>query len=324
MSASQAILLVQLGTPDEATPEAVRRYLKEFLGDPHVVDINRFLWFIILNCFILPFRPQKSAALYQRLFQEHGPILRTLTHSLSQKLQDKYRSQGIDVIYAMRYGTPSLSSRLKELSLQYQNILVVPLFPQYSNTTTGSIIDRVNEILPELSPKPHIDFIQSYSEEDIYLDCLAQSINQHLDKQKEQPERLLLSYHGIPERYVAQGDPYHLMCLETTERLRPRLNIEPQLVKHCYQSRFGKEPWLQPYTDEVITSLGQQGVKKIAAACPAFSMDCLETLDEIGVESAQVFKENGGESLELIPCLNDQEIWVDGLFTIIEAQRLKN
>lgn len=316
------ILLVQLGTPDEATPEAVRRYLREFLSDRHVVDLNPVLWFFILNFIILTFRPKKSALLYERLFSTYGPVLRTYSKSLATKLAAHFDPKTLPIEYGMRYGNPTLQGALEKLQHHHgcTHILVVPLFPQYSNTTTGSVKDRVHELLQKQSIKPRVSFIQDFYNHPLYIDAVVQLIEQGLKTRHKPAEKLVLSYHGIPQRYVNEGDPYACMCMDTTDLIKAKLNFPKEDIIHCYQSRFGKEPWLQPYTDVTIKSLADAGVREISVACPAFTMDCLETLDEIAIENQHLFREHGGENLQLISCLNDHDLWVQNFAKIIHEQ----
>lgn len=320
VSLKTGLLFVQLGTPDEATPQALKRYLKEFLSDSHVVETCPFMWWLILNGIILRTRPAKSAKLYERLFNNYGPVLLTYTKSLTEKIQKHFDSNNLVFDFAMRYGNPSMKSVIEKMVYQdkCERLYVVPLFPQYSNSTTGSVYDKVFEIIESIRHKPLVEFIPSYYNHPLYIESLATDINNELKASNNKPEKLILSYHGIPVRYVNRGDPYDDHCKKTTELLLPKIDFPSENILHCYQSRFGKEPWLQPYTDVTVESLGDQGVKNISVACPAFTMDCLETLDEIGVENLEAFKEHGGENLELVSCLNDKDHWVENLAKIIQ------
>lgn len=318
------VILVQLGTPDEPTPKAVRRYLKEFLSDRHVVDVNPILWFFILNFIILRTRPKKSAALYQRLFDTYGPVLRIYTKSLTEKISQEFAIEQNNMIirYGMRYGNPSLKSVLREMIDQDKctNFLIVPLFPQHSNTTTGSINDLVMKEISKLRDKPTIRFMPTYHQSPGYIKSICHLLEECLKDRKNSPDKILLSYHGIPKRYAKMGDPYKKHCEETTELIKQQLNFPQDNILHTYQSRFGKEPWLQPYTDETLISLAQLGMKDVMIACPAFTMDCLETLDEIAVENQKLFLHHGGERLQLVSCLNDDDFWVKNLKQLIENE----
>lgn len=322
VSLKTGILFVQLGTPDEATPQALKRYLKEFLSDPHVVETCPFMWWLILNGIILRTRPAKSAKLYERLFNNYGPILLTYTQSLIQKIQKEFDDSNLCFDFAMRYGNPSMQSVIEKMVYKdkCERLFVVPLFPQYSNSTTGSVYDKVFDIIKTIRHKPQIEFLSPFYAHPLYIESLAKDINDKLKSEKTPPEKLILSYHGIPVRYVNRGDPYDDHCQRTTQRLIPQINFPKENIIHCYQSRFGKEPWLQPYTDQTVEQFGDEGIKNVLVACPAFTMDCLETLDEIGVENLEAFKEHGGERLELVSCLNDKDHWIKNFAQIIKDQ----
>lgn len=343
------VLLAQLGTPAVPTPAAVRSYLKEFLSDRRVVEINPVLWFFILNGIILNTRPKKSAALYQRMFENYGPVLQTYTRSLTAKIQGRFaaaRSAAaptapsapasvapaasatpagavqILVRSGMRYGTPALKTVLRELVEKdgCERILLVPLYPQYCASTSGSTYDAVFGELLKMRHIPSLRVMPPYHTTSAYLDSVAHLTNEVLLRRPRPPERVILSYHGIPQRYVAAGDPYAAHCEATTAGLKSRLNFPVERILHTYQSRFGKEPWLTPYTDETIKNLASAGVKDLLVACPGFTMDCLETIDEIGVENRHVFSGAGGERLQLVSCLNDHPVWVEALSGLIQNE----
>lgn len=320
------ILLVQLGTPDEPTPEAVRRYLKEFLWDPRIVDVNRLWWFFILNFIILNTRPEKTAALYERVHTEYGPLLRIYSKSLTRKIQEKFalEHQNTIVRYGMRYGNPSLKSVLDTMihDDHCDRLLIVPLFPQYSSATTGSIYEAVFRHLQKKRWIPTVSFLAPFYQEDVYVNGVARLIKEALEKRDAPPERILLSYHGLPQRHVKNGDPYACMCLDTTDAIKLKLNFPADKILHTYQSRFGKEEWLKPYTDETIEKLAKEGIRDILVSCPAFTMDCLETIEEIGDHNTKLFLQNGGKRLQLVSCLNDHDFWVDGLFSIIDPDKM--
>lgn len=312
------IVLVQLGTPDEATPEAVRRYLREFLSDPHVVEANRVLWFFILNGIILTFRPKKSALLYERLFSTYGPVLKTYSTSLTKKMTPALKNAGVhSVSYAMRYGNPSLKTHLQEIARECTHLLVVPLFPQYSNSTTGSVQDLVQEELAKMRFKPTVRFMPPFYNTPEFIHGVARLMNEALQKRATPPDRILMSYHGIPKRYSDLGDPYGEMCKISTDLISLQLNYPKDKILHVYQSRFGKEPWLTPYLDETIEELAKSGVKDLVIASPAFTMDCLETLDEIGYETRKKFLALGGSRLELVSCLNDHDFWAESFSALL-------
>jgi ferrochelatase len=314
------VLLAQLGTPAAPTPEAVRKYLKEFLSDRRVVEINPVLWFFTLNGIILNTRPQKSAALYQRMFENYGPVLATYTQSLTQKLQAALPQ--VVMRSGMRYGKPSLREVLRGMVAEAGcgRILLVPLYPQYCASTSGSTYDAVFGELLKMRVVPTLRVMPPYHDTSAYLGSVARLIGEVLERRERPPERLILSYHGIPQRYVAAGDPYAAQCEATTAGLKSCLQFPPEKILHTYQSRFGKEPWLSPYTDETIKSLAATGVKDLLVACPGFTMDCLETIDEIGVENRHVFTGAGGERLQLVSCLNDHPVWVAALTGLIQNE----
>lgn len=316
------VLLVQLGTPDEATPKFLKKYLKEFLSDPRVVEVNRAFWFLLLRGVILQTRPKKSALLYQRLFENYGPLLRIYSESLVKQLQTRYPQTEVIVRYGMRYGNPNVTEIMRDLieKQRCDRLLVVPLYPQYSAATTASTYDAIFTELLKKRWIPSLRIMPPYFDKDPYINSVADLVNDDLAKRTKPPQKILLSYHGIPERYVNNGDPYACMCMTTTDLLKAKLHFPAADVLHCYQSRFGKEPWLQPYTDETIKALAKEGVKDVMVVCPGFSMDCLETVDEIGVENQKIFIENGGEHLQLVSCLNDHPSWVRALFELIENE----
>lgn len=319
------VLLAQLGTPAAPTAAAVRPYLREFLGDPRVIETNRLLWWLILNGLVLPRRPKRSARLYKRIWRPDGSPLDVLTQEQTNGVgaRLKARYQEIEIIYGMRYGEPSLKSAIDQLVAKgCSRILLFPMYPQYSAVTTGSTYDVVFAHLLKRRWVPTLKVAQPYYRHGLYLRALAATINDGLAAASAggPVDRLIFSYHGIPERYVKMGDPYCCQCTETTHAVLPLLQIAPQQVIHTYQSRFGREPWLVPYTDETIAKLARDGVRRIAVACPGFTADCLETLDEIGNEAREQFKHLGGEELHLIPCLNDHPVWLDALEELIREE----
>lgn len=317
------ILLAQLGTPDEPTPAALRRYLKEFLSDRRVIEINRVLWWFILRLFVLTRRPAASAKLYQRIWTDKGSPLKLITERQVAGLEERLRSYAVpvEVRYGMRYGQPSLDQAIDELiEAGCGRILLFPLYPQYAAATTGSTYDAVFSKLLKSRWVPTLKVVEPYYVHHAYIDALAARITDTWENQAEAPERLIISYHGVPVEYVTKGDPYCCMCTETTAALRRVLPIPSELIVQTYQSRFGRAPWLQPYTDETLERLAESGVKRVVVTCPGFVTDCLETLDEIGNEGEALFKDKGGESLTLVPCLNDHRTWLDGVFEIVASE----
>lgn len=319
------ILLTNLGTPDAPTKAALRSYLKEFLWDPRVVEQPRWLWWLILNGIILNTRPAKSAALYKKIWTSKGSPLLTTGHAQRDKLQSALRRQlgeSLHVELAMRYGKPSVRSGLEALRQKNCNhIIVLPLYPQYSATTTGSTFDAVANALSSWRRVPQLSFIDSYHDHPAYIEALAESIRTHW-RQHGQSERLLMSYHGIPESYFSSGDPYPCHCRKTTRLVRESLGLDEAAAQLAFQSRFGKDPWVQPYTDETLKSWGKDGVASVDVVCPGFATDCLETLEEIAIENRSTFLEAGGKKYHYIPALNDSDAHIRMLVEIVQS-RLK-
>ncbi|MGA7615763.1 MAG: ferrochelatase [Thermoanaerobaculia bacterium] len=319
------ILLGQLGTPDAPTTGAVRRYLREFLGDPRVVEINRVLWWFILNGVILVRRPPMSAALYRNVWTPEGsPLLlntKRQAAGLQAGLKDAAPDAEVRVEVAMRYGTPSTASAIETLSAWgADRILLFPMYPQYSAPTTGSTYDAVFAELPKRRFVPTLRVVPPYYEHPGYIGALAASIRERLAKMDQRPQKILLSFHGIPQRYARMGDPYPEQCQATVRALASEMkwNADDYLV--TFQSRFGKEPWLQPYTDQTLMSLGKEGVERILVVCPGFTSDCLETIDEIGNLGREQFAGGGGKSLELVPCLNHRPRWIEAMTSIAAGE----
>ncbi len=306
------ILLVNLGTPDAPTTSAVRRYLAEFLWDPRIIEQPRWLWWLILHGIILRIRPARSARAYRKVWTEDGSPLQSGTLALANAMQ-KTMPGRVKVRHAMRYGNPSIAEALKELAEGgMQRLLVLPLFPQFSATTAASVLDALGTELREWRCPPELRFINDYHDDPAHIDALARSVERHW-KANGRGERLLLSFHGIPERYVRNGDPYRAQCEATAALLRERLGMDRESLIVCFQSRVGREPWLSPYTDKMLDALPAQGVKRIDVICPGFSIDCLETLEEIAIEGRRRFLAAGGERFDYIPSLNDSDEQVSSL-----------
>jgi len=317
------VLVAQLGTPDEPTPSALRRYLRQFLSDPRVIEVPRILWLFVLNAIVLVTRPRRSARLYRRIWREDGSPLLKITERQTALVREELQQihPSIEVEFGMRYGKPSLESGIDALIERgCSRILLFPMYPQYAAPTTASTCDAVFPHLLKRRWVPSLRVAEPYYRHPLYVQALATTINEFYARAEVQPERLVLSYHGIPEKYVTKGDPYCCQCTETTRALLPRLEISGEEVIHTFQSRFGRDPWLTPYTDETIEHLGKSGVKHLAVACPGFTADCLETLDEIGNEALEEFQEHGGQTLKLIPCLNDHPAWIKAMARIIEGE----
>ncbi|UTW46298.1 ferrochelatase [bacterium SCSIO 12696] len=318
------VLLNNLGTPDAPTSGALRRYLKQFLSDPRVVEIPRLLWWLILNLFILPLRPRSSAKLYQQIWTEAGsPLLdisKRQADALQASLNERCGENRVKVVLGMRYGNPSVASALAELAKHnVRRLVVLPLYPQYSGSTTGSTFDEVSRQLSRYRWVPDFHFIGGYHSHEAYIDALCQSIQAHV-QEHGMPQRLVFSYHGTPQRYLEQGDPYYCFCLQTTRLVRERLGYDESQILTTFQSRFGKAPWLQPYTDKTLESLPEQGITDVAVICPGFSSDCLETLEEIEGENFHAFITAGGKQFQYIPCLNDSPGHIEMMARLIEER----
>jgi len=303
------VLLVNLGTPDSTGYWAMRRYLKEFLSDRRVIEENPLKWWLVLNLIILTVRPGRKGRDYDKIWnrERNESPLKTITRSQSDKLDEMLEKfdKRIRVDWAMRYGNPSIRSRLEALTAQdCERILIVPLYPQYAAATTATVCDEVFRALTDMRFQPTLRVAAPYYAEPVYIDALAGSLNVALGKVPFKPEVIVASYHGMPEDYVAKGDPYLKQCGETTALLRKRLKVDDQLVM-TFQSRFGTAEWLKPYTDATVKSLAERGVKNLAVITPGFSSDCLETLEEIAMENAEIFRHAGGKNFAAIPCLND-------------------
>ena len=304
------VLLVNLGTPDSTGYWAVRRYLKEFLSDRRVIEENRLKWWLVLNLVILTVRPGRKGRDYDKIWnrERNESPLKTITRSQSDKLDEMMEKfdKRIRVDWAMRYGNPSIGSRLEALAAQNcERILVVPLYPQYAAPTTATVCDEVFRVLTRMRFQPTIRVAAPYFAEPAYIDALATSINAALAKLAFKPDVIVASYHGMPEDYVAKGDPYQQQCGETTVLLRKKLKLDDERLIMTFQSRFGTAEWIKPYTDATVKSLAERGVKNIAVVTPGFSADCLETLEEIAMENADIFRHAGGENFAAVPCLND-------------------
>lgn len=306
----RAVIIMNLGTPAAPTAKAVRAFLKEFLSDPRVVEVPRPIWWCILNFVILPFRSPKVAKAYHSIWQNGGSPLRIITESQQQKLQllltDKLAAD-VTVRHAMTYSGPSLETVVGELEAQgFEEFVLLPLYPQYSATTTGSIFDQLAELNARRRNIPQIHLIKHYHQHPLYIEALANSVRSHW-QQHGQGQRLVMSFHGIPQRNVDLGDPYYEHCLSTARLLAQALNLQESQWIMSFQSRLGRAQWLQPYTSETLQKLARESVSHVDVICPAFSADCLETLEEMEEENKQVFIDAGGKQYGLIPCLNDSD-----------------
>jgi ferrochelatase len=316
-----AVVLVNLGTPDAPTWFAVRRYLKQFLSDPRVVEIPRLLWWCILNLVILPFRSGKSAKKYDTIWTADGSPLKVNTHKQVQLLRNLLRERGHDslkVTMAMRYGSPALPEVLDQLKAEgCERIAILPAYPQYSGTTTASIFDAVFSHYAQVRNIPELRLVKNYHDHEGYIDALHDSVLAYWD-QHGRGDKLVLSFHGVPKRTLELGDPYHCECMKTARLLATKLRLAPSDYVVTFQSRFGKAEWLQPYTEPTVVGLAAEGVQRIDVICPGFTSDCLETLEEVALEVKHAFHAAGGQDFHYIACLNDQPSWILGLAEITE------
>lgn len=310
------VLITNLGTPDAPTPGALRRYLKEFLSDPRVVEFPRALWWLILNGIILNIRPRRSAAAYKSVWTKEGSPLALYTAKQCKKVKAKLQeSYGDDLVVAwgMRYGNPSIGKALEELLAEgARKILVLPMYPQYSGSTTGSTFDALAKDFTNRRWIPELRFVNCYHDFPPYIHALAKSIREHWDEHGR-ADRIVFSYHGVPLRYLHNGDPYHCQCHVTSRLLAEDLGLKEGEYLTTFQSRFGREPWLQPYTDETLKALPEKGVKSVQVVCPGFSADCLETIEEIDMENREYFLGAGGERFEYIPALNASDEHIEAI-----------
>ena len=316
------ILVAQLGTPDAPTTPAVRTYLRQFLSDRRVVDLHRAVWLPILHGIVLRTRPAKSAELYRKVWAEDGSPLLNITRKQAVGLQQRIAADaGVRVEVAMRYGNPSTRVALdKLLTWGASRILLFPMYPQYSAATTGSTYDEVFDELKALRSIPALRVVPPYFEDASYIDVLAQSVRDRMARLTAKPDKILLSFHGIPQRYALLGDPYPEHCLATARRLAEAMTWTNNDYVVTFQSRFGSEPWLQPYTDETLKALGKQGLKNVLVLCPGFTADCLETIDEIGNLGHEQFRSTGGDALHLVECVNDRADWLDAMSAIARRE----
>jgi len=318
------VLLVNLGTPDATSYWPMRRYLKEFLSDRRVIETNRVLWWFILNGVVLVRRPFASGEKYRSIWNEekNESPLRTITGSQAEKVAAAFASQHqIAIDWAMRYGSPSIASRIEALTEQgCDRLLVFPLYPQYSASTTATVNDKAFEALLTMRAQPALRTVPAYPDDPVYIEALAQSIRTHLANLDFKPEVILASFHGLPQSYVDKGDPYQAQCKVTADALRKVLGFDKKKFRLTFQSRFGAAEWLKPYTDKTVEALASEGVKRIAILTPGFVADCVETLEEIAQENKEIFLEHGGEKFSFIPCLNDSDAGIGVLTHVIKRE----
>ena len=314
------VLLVNLGTPDSTSWWDIRKYLKEFLSDKRVIEVNPILWQIILNLFILNLRPSKTAKAYKEIWMTdiNESPLRYYTKQQTQKLKKKFNNQNIIIDYAMRYGNPSIKSRLQKLQSEgCENIILFPLYPQYAAATTATVCDEVYRSLIKMRWQPSLQVIPHYESNEDYINGLVNSIKKKLSEISWKPDLIVASYHGIPQKYFDKGDPYHCYCQKTSRLIKEKFNEIP--IETTFQSRFGPEEWLQPYTDKTLEKLPAEGKKNILMICPGFSSDCVETLEEIAIQGKEAFIESGGKNFDLISCLNDNDDHIKMMENILKT-----
>ena len=306
------VLLVNLGTPDSTSWLDIRKYLKEFLSDKRVIEVNPIIWQIILNLFILTFRPSKTAKAYKEIWMKEINMspLKYYTQMQAKKLGDRMNNKDVIIDYAMRYGNPSINSKIKKLQEEgCENLIILPLYPQYAAATTATVCDEVYRSLMKIRWQPSLQIIPHYESEPLYIDALINSINKKIADITWKPDLIIASYHGIPKKYFDKGDPYQCYCQKTSRLIKEKFTTIP--IKTTFQSRFGPQEWLQPYTDKTFEQLPSEGVKNILVICPGFASDCVETLEEILIQGKESFLNSGGKNFDLIPCLNDNNDHID-------------
>jgi len=320
------VLLINLGTPEAPTAAAVRAYLKEFLSDPRVVEIPRLAWWPILHCFVLPTRSKASAGRYAQIWMSEGAPLKVHTERQAKLLRGYLGERAgrlpLLVDYAMRYGSPSIPEKLRELKgHRCDRILLVPLYPQYSASATASAFDAVFRCLREMRDVPGIRTVRHFHDHPGYIAALAQSVRDYWVR-NGRPDVLLMSFHGVPRATLAKGDPYHCECQKSARLLAEALSLKPGQYRVAFQSRFGRAQWLKPYSAQVLGELGRQGIGRVDVICPGFVSDCLETLEEIGIEGKATFLKAGGREFHAIPCLNERDDWIHALTEIVVSHLL--
>ncbi len=313
------VLIVNLGTPDSTSWFDVRKYLKEFLSDRRVIEVNPIIWQIILNVIILTFRPSKTAKAYKEIWMKDKNISPLLyyTQRQAEKLSNLISKKNLIVDYAMRYGNPSIRSKIATLNeMGCENLIILPLYPQYAAATTATVCDEVYRTLMKMRWQPSLKIVPHYESDPLYIEALVNSLNKKIKEINWKPDLILASYHGIPQKYFDKGDPYHCYCHKTTRLISEKFtSIE---IKTTFQSRFGPEKWLQPYTDKTLENLPKEGKKNVLAICPGFSSDCVETLEEIQIQGKESFLESGGENFDMVPCLNDNHDHIILLKSLIQ------
>ena len=313
------VLIINLGTPDSTSWFDIRKYLKEFLSDKRVIEVNPIIWQIILNVFILNLRPSKTAKAYKEIWMKDENISPLLyyTQKQSEKISNLISSKNLIVDFAMRYGNPSIKSKISKLHLLgCENLVILPLYPQYAAATTATVCDEVYRTLMDMRWQPSLKIIPHYESDPLYIDAIVNSLKKKINEINWKPDLIVASYHGIPKKYFDKGDPYHCYCHKTTRLISEKFNSTKIIT--TFQSRFGPQEWLQPYTDKTLESLPKEGKKNILVICPGFSSDCVETLEEISIQGKESFMESGGENFEMVPCLNDSDDHITLLKSLIQ------
>ena len=312
-------LIINLGTPDSTSWLDIRKYLREFLSDRRVIEVNPLIWQIILNVFILNFRPSKTAKAYKEIWMKDKNISPLLyyTKKQSEKISNSISKENIIIDFAMRYGNPSIKSKIHKLNeMGCENLVILPLYPQYAAATTATVCDEVYRTLMKMRWQPSLKIIPHYESDKLYIDALVNSINKKINEISWKPDLIIASYHGIPKKYFDKGDPYHCYCHKTTRLISEKFSsIE---IKTTFQSRFGPQEWLQPYTDKTLENLPKEGVKNVLTICPGFASDCVETLEEIQIQAKESFLNSGGKNFDMVPCLNDNSDHIILLKSLIE------
>jgi len=313
------VLIVNLGTPDSTNWFDIRKYLKEFLSDRRVIEVNPLFWQIILNLFILNFRPSKTAKAYKEIWMKDENISPLLyyTKKQSEKISNLISKENIVVDFAMRYGNPSIKSKIHKLhKMGCENLVILPLYPQYAAATSATVCDEVYRTLMKMRWQPSLKIIPHYESDPLYIDALVNSINKKINEISWKPDLIIASYHGIPKKYFDKGDPYHCYCHKTTRLISEKFSSIK--IKTTFQARVGTREWLQPYTDKAVESLPKEGIKNVLTICPGFASDCVETLEEIQIQAKESFLNSGGENFDMVPCLNDNSDHITLLKSLIE------
>ena len=313
------VILINLGTPDSTGWWDIRKYLKEFLSDKRVIEVNPIFWKIILNLFILTFRPSKTAKAYKEIWMNdiNKSPLRFFTEMQTKKLNEKFKKENLVIDFAMRYGNPSIKSKIEKMQKDgCEKLIIFPLYPQYASPTTATVCDEVFRVLMKMRWQPAIQVIPHYESEPLYIDALVNSIKKKLNEIDWKPDLIVASYHGIPKKYFEKGDPYHCYCHKTTRLISEKFK-EIKIIT-TFQSRFGPQEWLQPYTDKTLEKLPLEGNKKVLVISPGFASDCVETLEEISLQGKESFEKSGGDKFEFIPCLNDNDDHIELLEHLVK------